>query len=178
MAVKMGEDLGDLLYVLGNPTRRRILKLLSKEPKYLIQLSRELEISQQAILKHILVLERFGLISSYEERGELPAPPRKYYTLSRGFSITVDLTPRLADFEVWEVPAQPEVPSQLKHLRREMEKLEACKSLEEASEVCRQVLSRIDEEIRSIEELRVRLVCLKRYVAERFEDALKPRRKP
>ncbi len=174
----MGEEVGDLLYVLGNPTRRRILKLLSEEPKYLIQLSRELEISQQAILKHILVLERFGLISSYEERGELPAPPRKYYTLNRGFSITVDLSPLLADFEVWEVPAQPEVPRHFKHLRREIEKLEACRSLEEASEVCRQVLNRIDEEIRELEELRVKLVCLKRYVAERLQGAVKPRRKP
>jgi ArsR family transcriptional regulator len=174
----MGEEVGDLLYVLGNPTRRRILKLLSEEPKYLIQLSRELEISQQAILKHILVLEKFGLISSYEERGELPAPPRKYYTLNRGFSITVDLSPLLADFEVWEVPAQPEVPSHFKHLRREIEKLEACRSLEEASEVCRQVLNRIDEEIRELEELRVKLVCLKRYVAEKFQGAVKPRRKP
>ncbi|RLI24226.1 MAG: transcriptional regulator, partial [Candidatus Hecatellales archaeon] len=80
----MDMEVEELLYVLGNPTRRRILKLLSQEPKYLIQLSKELDVSQQAILKHITVLERFGLISSYEEKGELPAPPRKYYTLSKG----------------------------------------------------------------------------------------------
>ena len=166
-------EVEELLYVLGNPTRRRILKLLSQEPKYLIQLSKELDVSQQAILKHITVLERFGLISSYEEKGELPAPPRKYYTLSKGFSITVDLSPRLADFEFWEVSPQPEIPGRFKHLRREIERLEACKSLEEASQLCRKLLGRIDEEIRELEELRVKLVCLKRYVAERFQEAFK-----
>ena len=162
-------DASEVLDVLGNETRRRILRLLCEGPKYLIQLSRELNVSQQAILKHIAVLERYGFISSYVERGGLPAPPRKYYTLNRSVMLTVNLAPHLAEFEAKEFPAQIEVPSQLKRFQREILRLESCKSREEMLSIASRVLDELDEELRKLENFRRYLLHLKRLTSERVK---------
>ena len=161
-------DIGGLLEVLGNETRRKILRLLAEEPKYLIQLSKELNVSQQAILKHIDVLERYGLISSYEARGELPAPPRKYYILNRSFTLSIDLAPHTVSFEAQEV-GEPKVPSQL---GPEAEKLNACRNAEETLRLAYQMLRDLDERIRKLEEDRLNLVILRRFIAEKAKEAV------
>jgi ArsR family transcriptional regulator len=56
---------------------------------YFNQLSKELGIGQQAVLRHMQVLENSGLIESYAEKSELGAPNRKYYRLSSSFSLTI-----------------------------------------------------------------------------------------
>ena len=45
------------LSILENPTRRSILRHLVKEPHYPLQLSELLDVSQQAVVKHLKVLE-------------------------------------------------------------------------------------------------------------------------
>ena len=45
------------LSILENPTRRDILRYLVKEPHYPLQLSELLDVSQQAVVKHLKVLE-------------------------------------------------------------------------------------------------------------------------
>ncbi|MHC1586425.1 MAG: ArsR/SmtB family transcription factor [Candidatus Hecatellaceae archaeon] len=162
-------DVGEILDVLGNETRRRILRLLCEGPRYLIQLSRELNVSQQAILKHLAILEKYGFISSYEERGELPAPPRKYYVLNRSIMLTVSLAPHLAQFEAQEVPDQPEIPASLRRFRRQLLRLEACRDREEFQNLTRQLIDEIDGELRKIEEFRVCLLALKRLMAEKLK---------
>ena len=59
--------LDTLLTVLGNPTRRKILEMLAMEKHYPLQLSRELDVSQQAVSKHLKVLEKYGLVECIEE---------------------------------------------------------------------------------------------------------------
>jgi ArsR family transcriptional regulator len=46
-----------ILDSLGNITRRKILKIISKEPMYFNQLAKEIGIGQKAILRHVKVLE-------------------------------------------------------------------------------------------------------------------------
>ena len=50
-------DFDDAMSILENTTRREILKFLVKEPHYPLQLSEMLEVSQQAVMKHLKVLE-------------------------------------------------------------------------------------------------------------------------
>ena len=71
-------DTNVLLDVLGNGTRRRILNLISHEPMYFNQLAKEIRTGQQAILRHVKILEDTGLIESYAKRSDLGAPDRKY----------------------------------------------------------------------------------------------------
>ena len=85
-------DSGSILDIIGNSTRRRILAVLSQEPMYFNQLSKEIGIGQQSILRHMRVLEDSGIITSYAERSDLGAPDRKYYKLNSAFSLTISIS--------------------------------------------------------------------------------------
>ena len=78
-----------ILDILGNSTRRKILFLLSKEPLYFNQLAKIIRIGQQAILRHMKILEDSGLIETYSQESDLGAPDRKYYRLASTFSLNM-----------------------------------------------------------------------------------------
>lgn len=81
-----------ILDILGNDTRRKILSILSQEPMYFNQLAREIDIGQQAVLRHLQALEESGLIETYAEKSKLGAPDRKYYRLNNSFILTISLS--------------------------------------------------------------------------------------
>jgi ArsR family transcriptional regulator len=85
-------DTNVLLDVLGNETRRRILNLISHEPMYFNQLAKEIRTGQQAILRHVKILEDTGLIKSYAERSDLGAPNRKYYRVDSSFNLSISVS--------------------------------------------------------------------------------------
>ena len=88
------EELDTILQVVENPVRRRIMKRLSQEPAYTLQLSKELGLGQPLVAKHLTVMEHAGLVSSAKEAS--PAgPPRKKYSLARGVTITLDVGPNV-----------------------------------------------------------------------------------
>ena len=88
----MSIDSGSILDLLGNDTRRRILAALSHEPMYFNQLAKEINIGQQAILRHLHALEESGLVEAYTEKSDLGAPDRKYYRLNSSFVLTILLS--------------------------------------------------------------------------------------
>ena len=85
-------DSDAILDILGNDTRRRILAILADEPMYFNQLSKEVDIGQQAMLRHLHALEKGGLIETYSEKSQFGAPNRKYYKLSSAFSLTISIS--------------------------------------------------------------------------------------
>ena len=93
-------DLDSVLSVIENPARRQILEALVREPHYPLQLSKELGISQQAIVKHLKVLEENGLVESYTEKSDLKGPQRRKYHPIQTFSIVVDIGPNLFNAEL------------------------------------------------------------------------------
>lgn len=75
-------DLEEILDVMGCKTRREILDFLKDEPRFVSQISRELDVGQKAIIEHLRAMEEVGLLnSSFRkiERGR----PRKYYGISQ-----------------------------------------------------------------------------------------------
>ncbi|MDO5835678.1 MAG: ArsR family transcriptional regulator [Methanobacterium sp.] len=74
-------DLELLLDVMGCKTRRDILDLLRDEPRFVSQISRELEIGQKAIIEHLRAMEEAGLLNSTFQKIER-GRPRKYYDIS------------------------------------------------------------------------------------------------
>ncbi len=90
-------DLDMLLSVIENPTRRRILMALVRESHYPLQLSRELGMSQQAVMKHLKLLEEFNLVRSFPEQSDQGGPTRKRYVPTTRFTIIVDFGPGLFD---------------------------------------------------------------------------------
>lgn len=88
-----------LLAAIGNPTRRRILRKLVKETHYPLQLSKELSVSQQAIMKHLKVLENSDLVTSVFMDSDT-GPPRKCYVATKRFTLVIDLSPELFNEEL------------------------------------------------------------------------------
>lgn len=74
--------LEDILDLLGNETRREILQLLSERPCYVSQLSQELNVGQKAIIEHLELMRRVGILNT-EFRKIEKGRPRKYYGISK-----------------------------------------------------------------------------------------------
>lgn len=90
-------DIEDILDVMGCRTRREIINLLRIEPRFVSQISKELEIGQKAIIEHLRAMEDLGILkSSFKkiERGR----PRKYYDMSRDITVNIIINQNL--FEV------------------------------------------------------------------------------
>lgn len=71
-----------MLDVMGCKTRRNILDLLRDEPRFVSQISKELEVGQKAIIEHLRAMEEAGLLSSFFQKIER-GRPRKYYDISQ-----------------------------------------------------------------------------------------------
>ena len=83
-------DIDQLLTIIENPTRRRILEYLTREPSYPLQLSKELGISQQAVMKNLALMEQNGMLASYPEESSI-GPTRTVYVPKQRFTLMTDL---------------------------------------------------------------------------------------
>jgi|GEM_PF-162007 len=95
------EEISRMLSIFENPLRRKILHRLVSDACYPLQLSKELRVSQQAIMKHLDVLERCGIVRSRSEKSENAGPPRKSYYPIRRVSMVLDFGPHLYDVRVY-----------------------------------------------------------------------------
>jgi len=80
----------DILDILGNESRRKILQLLSRRPCYVSEISYCLRMAPKAVIEHLSKLERMGLVESVTDVNR-----RKYYYISRNIRLEIDLSPHL-----------------------------------------------------------------------------------
>jgi len=81
-------DSGELLELLGNENRRRILRLLSHKPCYVTEISEHLGVSPKAVIDHLRKLESAGLIESTTDDKR-----RKYFRITRSLRLEVTVSP-------------------------------------------------------------------------------------
>lgn len=81
-------DSGSLLNLLGNENRRHILRLLSRKPCYVTEISEYLDVSPKAIIDHLNRLEEAGLVTS-----ETDDRRRKYFHIARNVRLEVTVSP-------------------------------------------------------------------------------------
>jgi ArsR family transcriptional regulator len=86
----LGTDV--ILEILSNQTRRKILSILAEEPMYFNQLANKVHVGQQAILRHMAILEKYGIVKSYGEKSTFGAPNRKYYKVCKSFNLNISLS--------------------------------------------------------------------------------------
>jgi ArsR family transcriptional regulator len=135
--MESNKNMGRLLDILGNETRRRILILLTRRPYFVSELSQELGVGQKAVLEHLRILESAGLIEGRTEK--IPrGRPRKYYTIKRGFRLEVLLTPYTFGTEMYE-PKAPRKTAEYDQART------LIKSTEPAEEKIKELLTFLDE---------------------------------
>lgn len=87
--IKNINELYEVLQVLANKTRLRMLGLVAERPMYITELSKRLRLSYPLTHLHISALERVGLVTGEYEfiSGEKPHV-RKYYRANK-FVITI-----------------------------------------------------------------------------------------
>src|SRR5437588_9298468 len=68
MVKYLGDDLGQVFSALSDPTRRRVAEALSNGEKTLTDLARPFQMTMPAVMKHVAVLERSGILRT-EKRG-------------------------------------------------------------------------------------------------------------
>ncbi|MFB6202831.1 MAG: metalloregulator ArsR/SmtB family transcription factor [Halorhabdus sp.] len=78
----------ELLDLLGNANRRRILRLLARKPCFVTEISDYLGVSPKAVIDHLRKLEEAGLVESRTDNRR-----RKYFYISRGFRLEVSASP-------------------------------------------------------------------------------------
>lgn len=94
----------EALKLLENKVRRQILERLVREPHYPLQLAKQIGVSQQAIMKHLKLLEMAEFVDSEMVPSEKGGPPRRIYLVQRSFSMRIDLGPDLFTVEQRSLP--------------------------------------------------------------------------
>jgi ArsR family transcriptional regulator len=148
-------DSAELLDLLGNANRRRILRLLARKPCYVTEISEYLGVSPKAVIGHLEKLEAAGLIEYRVDDRR-----RKYFYISRGFRLEVAVSP-------YEFGAKSAYPASAGL------DLTACRHLSidvEPSETSD--LGDLTADLRRLERLRHELSLAQRWVQGRLTDVM------
>lgn len=135
-------DIDTILSMIGNPTRRRILEALVREPCYPFQLSKEMGVSQQAIMKNLDLLEKNGMVMSRQVTST-SGPMRAMYAPTSEFTLVIDMRNRMFVTNVIEGGD-----NEGKTIVPDMETLDAVRG----------GISSIDDEIRELDRARSSLI--------------------
>ncbi|MDZ7688231.1 MAG: ArsR family transcriptional regulator [Halobacteriales archaeon] len=150
-------DSSELLDILGNENRRNILRLLSRKPCYVTEISEYIGVSPKAVIDHLEMLEEAGLVESRVDEKR-----RKYFHISRSLRLEVDVSPysfgvksaypcrTKFNYEYVEIENIREEDESLDDPVARLEKLEKVKN--ELSIAQRHVQARMEEIMESIEE--------------------------
>ena len=136
-------DLDVLLSMVENPTRRKILESLVKEPHYPLQLSKELGISQQAVMKNLNMLEKNGMVVSCQVSSSM-GPMRTVYEPNSEFTLVIDMRNGMFSARMIE-------PSEDEKEGFDDVKMESLKKT-------RQTISEIDQKIEELNKERSKLI--------------------
>ncbi|MDG7012344.1 MAG: ArsR family transcriptional regulator [Nitrososphaerota archaeon] len=155
-------ELDAVLGTVENATRRMIISRLSEEPNYQLQLSKELKISQQLVAKHLMAMERAGLVSTVSQDSPR-GPQRKEYMLKSSFSVTVDLAPNLFRTRIFSFGAPPGVAETDGHAQAMTQISEALRYPDGASRIrpLTHVVAEVDRKLKAMEEERAVLLYIR-----------------
>lgn len=87
-----------LLDLLGNENRRKILHLLASRPCYMSEIAERLDVGAKAILGHLELLERSGIIESNVDEQR-----RKYFRITDNLRLLVFVSPYSFEVETTTV---------------------------------------------------------------------------
>ncbi len=83
------ERISQILDILGNKNRRRIIDLLQNKPCFVTEISDKLSINPKAVIEHLALLQKEEVIGSYNDEKR-----RKYYYLLQEINLSVKMDPK------------------------------------------------------------------------------------
>jgi len=87
-----------LLDILGNENRRKILHLLASRPCYMSEIAERLDVGAKAILGHLELLERAGLVEANVDEQR-----RKYFRITDNLRLEAFVSPYSFEVEITTV---------------------------------------------------------------------------
>ena len=170
------ERIEQLLDMLGNETRRRILKALAEEPRYFNELSRAVGVSQQAVLKHLELLVEAGVVTSFRAKSDLAGPDRKYYQLDRPFYLSIEVATGAVGIELQDLDRKSKREPEEKWERRvsdRIRQLEQASGVSEMIEISEGILKELDDEIQRLDKRKFSLMQGKRMIMRRVHEEIR-----
>jgi len=153
------------LTILENPTRREIIKRLSEEPNYSLQLAKDLGLGQQLVAKHLRVMEDAGIVASSVEASPY-GPKRKIYTLSKNVSVTLDVSRHFFKAKVVFFDSEPKRKEFSDHSASLMDKMDKTMEQQKQHETITpftKIISDIDKKLEALENERAILLYIRNF---------------
>ncbi|MEM3378839.1 MAG: ArsR family transcriptional regulator [Candidatus Bathyarchaeia archaeon] len=157
-----------ILTAIENPIRRRIIKRLSQEPSYPLEIAKELGIGQQLVAAHLAMMERNGIVSSSLEDSPY-GPKRRLYFLNKSACVTISFGPHLYNEQVFAFESLPNnLSKDYDVLLRRISESKQNESLESLFKL----ITEIDEKISRIEDEKTALLYIRKLAMKRVADIL------
>jgi ArsR family transcriptional regulator len=165
-------ELNSLLLQLGNPIRRKIIKRLSQQPSYPLELSKEMGLGQQLIASHLYEMEKNGIVKSSIKTSPR-GPNRRVYMLKKNVSIKLDFGPHLyneksVSLDILDAEALKDASTLIRRIQ------EIQKYPEDISKVTAfaTILTEIDHRLHHLEEERAALLHIRNQIMSKVEQEL------
>lgn len=137
----------ELLDILGNENRRRILQLLSFRPFYFNEMAKRLDVGPKAVIDHLEMLERAGLVECYQEQGR-----RKYFRIVQNTVLEVSVSPHSYGVRAYRSEGAPRQEAQ--EMAQDMKRLQnELNALDDKRRKLRHLMDEIDSQEREIKQL-------------------------
>jgi predicted transcriptional regulator len=165
-------ELNSLLLQLGNPIRRKIIKRLSQQPSYQLELSKEMGLGQQLIASHLYEMEKNGIVTSSIKTSPR-GPNRRVYMLNKNISIKLDFGPHLyneksVSLDILDAEALKDASTLV---RRIEEIQEFPKGISKVTAFAT-ILAEIDYRLHNLEEERAALLYIRNQIMAKVEQEL------
>jgi ArsR family transcriptional regulator len=154
----------ELLDILGNENRRRILQLLSFRPFYFNEMAKRLDVGPKAVIDHLEILERAGIIECYQDQGR-----RKYFRIARKTILEVAVSPHSYGVREYRFEEAPK--SEAKELAKDMKMLQS--ELDMLEDKRRELRKLIDEiEAREMQIMQLAACALQNSAEDQLESEI------
>jgi predicted transcriptional regulator len=162
--------------ILENPTRRFIIKRLSEEPNYPLQLAKDLGLGQQLVAKHLRVMEDAGMVASSVEDSPY-GPKRRIYTLNRNMSVTLDVSTHFFKTKIVFFDAEPEreeISGTSAFLLDKMDETLEQQKQQEIITPLTKIISEIDKQLEALESERAILLYIRNFAMKEASHIIEP----
>jgi predicted transcriptional regulator len=95
-----------MLKAIENPVRRKIIKRLSQEPSYPLELAKEIGEAQQLVASHLSILEKAGIVGSNVVASPVGPNRRSFFLRESGY-LTLSFGPHLFHEQFFNFQALP-----------------------------------------------------------------------
>lgn len=165
-----------ILRIVENPVRRKIIKRLSQEPTYALELAKDIGETQQLVTTHLALMERDGFIGSNFESSPV-GPKRKFFFLKHSAYLAVSFGPHLYNEQFLNFE---QLPSKLSDYAVEfLERITSIKQTPQSPKIefLSKLLSDIDSKLTLLEDEKAVLLFIRNLAMRQASEELSSQEK-